>query len=87
MKRGLAPGRLPEKLVAIRRALGLTQNELLDRLKVELLTNKDISRYERGRTHPPPLVVLRYARIAGVNTDVLIDDELDLPKGLPGRER
>ncbi|HKS26327.1 MAG TPA: hypothetical protein VJS44_00845 [Pyrinomonadaceae bacterium] len=30
------------------------------------------------------IVLLQYARVAGVPTEVLIDDELDLPGKLPG---
>jgi transcriptional regulator with XRE-family HTH domain len=39
-----------------------------------------ISEYERGKREAPLLVLLKYARIAGVSTDVLIDDKLNLPK-------
>jgi hypothetical protein len=28
-------------------------------------------------------MALRYARVAGISTDVLIDDQLDLPEGVP----
>jgi hypothetical protein len=30
------------------------------------------------------MILLRYARLAGVPTEVLIDDELELPGRLPG---
>jgi hypothetical protein len=43
-----------------------------------------ISNYELGTGEPPLPVLLAYARLAGVSTEVLIDDELDLPKKLPG---
>jgi hypothetical protein len=42
-----------------------------------------ISLYEAGRREPPLPVLLRYARLAGVYVDVLIDDELGLPDRLP----
>ena len=32
-------------------------------------------------------VLLAYARLAGVSTDVLIDDELDLPAKLPAKPK
>jgi hypothetical protein len=41
-----------------------------------------VSSYELGRTEPPLPVLLKYARCVGVSTDVLIDDELDLPAKL-----
>ena len=73
--------RLPEKLLQIRNALGLSQTEMLYRLGVEdLITYHQISRFETGIREPPYIVLLRYARVAGISTDVLIDDELDLPR-------
>jgi hypothetical protein len=43
--------------------------------------------FELGEREPSLIVLLRYARAAGVSTDVLIDDELDLPKRLPVKRR
>jgi len=74
------PARLGEKLLQIRNALGLSQSEILSRLGLtERLSRDDISKYERGVREPSLIVLLRYARAAGISTDVLIDDELDLP--------
>jgi transcriptional regulator with XRE-family HTH domain len=39
-----------------------------------------VSEYERGLREPTLLVLLRYARLAGISVDALIDDELSLPK-------
>ncbi len=78
------PARLAEKLVAIRMALGLSQNELISRLDLgEEVTQARISAYERGVREPPLTVLLKYARAAGVYVDVLIDDDLSLPPRLP----
>lgn len=78
------PVRLAEKLIAIRTALGLSQNELISRLDLgQEITQARISAYERGVREPPLPVLLKYARAAGVYVDVLIDDELDLPHRLP----
>jgi transcriptional regulator with XRE-family HTH domain len=41
-----------------------------------------ISAYELGNREPPLPVLLKYARLVGVSTDVLIDDEMDLPAKL-----
>lgn len=80
--------RLAGKLFQIREALGLSQTEMLYRLGVEdLITYHQISRFETGTREPPYIVLLRYARVAGVSTDVLIDDELDLPAKLPVKPR
>jgi len=77
--------RLAEKLLQVRLALGLSQAELLKRLGVEdMIVYNRISDYERGEREPPLPILLRYARVAAVPTEVLIDDELDLPEKLPG---
>jgi transcriptional regulator with XRE-family HTH domain len=79
------PARLAEKLLQIRAALGLSQSELVRRLGLEdVISYKKISDYERGQREPTLLILLRYARAAKVSTDVLIDDELDLPARLKG---
>ncbi|MGA9998032.1 MAG: helix-turn-helix transcriptional regulator [Pyrinomonadaceae bacterium] len=80
--------RLAEKLLQIRNALGLSQSEMLRRLGFEeAIDYKRISEYELGKNEPPLAVLLQYARAANVSTDVLIDDELDLPAKLPGKAR
>jgi len=82
------PKRLAEKLVQIRTALGLSQSEMLRHLEAEdEIDYTAISKYELGRNEPSLLILLRYARVANVSTDVLIDDEMDLPKKLPTRRR
>lgn len=85
MARGarLKPDRLAEKLIQVRTALGLSQNELIRRLEVNLTQNR-ISEYETGKGEPPLPILLKYARLAGVCVERLIDDELDLP-GLPSK--
>jgi len=76
--------RLGEKLLQIRLTLGLSQSEMLNRLDVnDLIAYNQISRYESGEREPPLRILLQYARAANVSTDVLIDDELDLPANLP----
>lgn len=80
--------RLAEKLVQIRQALGLSQSEMFKRLDVEGFSEvKRISDYEIGKSEPPLVVLLRYARVAGVYVDVLIDDEMDLPQKLPAKSK
>jgi transcriptional regulator with XRE-family HTH domain len=71
-------------LLQIRLKLGLSQNEMLAALGLkEKIYRSAISGYEIGRREPPLPVLLKYARLAGISTDVLIDDELDLPEHLP----
>ena len=79
-----SPKRLAKKLRWIRQALGLSQNELLRRMgSPEKLSQSNVSGYERGVREPPLLILLEYARMAGVWVDVLINDDLDLPDKLP----
>jgi transcriptional regulator with XRE-family HTH domain len=79
------PVRLAGKLRDIRLALGLSQSELLNRLNVDdLISYQRISEYELGKREPLLLVLLAYARVARISTDVLIDDERDLPARLTG---
>jgi transcriptional regulator with XRE-family HTH domain len=76
--------RLAEKLLQIRLAFGLSQQDMHRRLDVEdIIPFKRLSDYELGKRDPPLAVVLKYARTANVYVDALIDDELDLPSQLP----
>jgi transcriptional regulator with XRE-family HTH domain len=80
------PERLAEKLLAIRNALGLSQTEMLKRLGAEeRMAYHRISEFESGKGEPSLLILLQYARTAGICVDVLIDDELDLPAKLPAK--
>lgn len=80
------PERLPEKLLEIRLKLGLSQNGMVRRMGLEDEIERDyISKYERGTLEPSLWVLLQYARAANVWVDVLIDNDLDLPKRLPAR--
>lgn len=82
------PARLAEKLLSIRISLGLSQNELIRRLGLsEVLYQSNISGFELGEREPSLPILLRYAQVAGVYVDVLIDDELNLPTKLPCHEK
>jgi transcriptional regulator with XRE-family HTH domain len=84
----LRPKYLAEKLRQIRLSLGLSQTDMLRRLGFEdTIHYSRISEYELGKNEPPLPVILEYARAANISTDVLIDDELDLPSQLPKRSR
>jgi len=76
--------RLPSKLRQIRESLKLSQSEILWRMGLgEELERTMISNYECGHREPPLHVLLQYARLAGLCLDVLVDDELEVPKRLP----
>jgi transcriptional regulator with XRE-family HTH domain len=81
LKRRPYPRKLAKKLQAIRLRLGLSQNEMLRALGLgEDYDRSTVSGYERGEREPPLPILLKYARLVGVSTDVLIDDQLNLPK-------
>jgi transcriptional regulator with XRE-family HTH domain len=82
------PSRLAEKLLQIRTALGLSQNEMLRQLGLaESSFRSTVSGYERGEREPPLPILLRYAEISNVYVDVLIDDRLSLPEKLPASKK
>lgn len=87
------PARLAEKLLEIRRKLGLSQNEMISRMGLsDELTQNRISAYELGEREPPLYVLLAYARAigSGAYLEHLVDDEMDIPQKLPascGKEK
>lgn len=75
-----SPQNLAKKLLQIREFLNLSQTEMLKRLGFDdRLYRSNISQYERGEREPPLLVVLNYAKVAGITVEILIDDEVELP--------
>jgi len=74
------PKHLAKKLRRIRERLDISQAVMCDRLGFEKIHPAHISAYEHGKREPPLPVLLKYARLARVSTDVLIDDKLKLPK-------
>lgn len=85
-KARLRPERLAEKLRQVRLALGLSQTELLNRLGFDIHYSR-VSEYELGKNEPPLPILLRYAEIAGVCVDLLINDNLDIPEKLPAKPK
>ena len=82
------PQRLGEKLLGIRSALGLSQNEVLRALGwAETVDRSAVSDWENDEREPPLPVLLEYARVANIYVEVLIDDDLDLPVQLPSRKK
>lgn len=73
------PGRLAEKLLAIRRYLEASQSEMAA-LVGHYITPARVSECEHGHREPNLLVLLNYAKLARVRVEVLIDDKQNLPK-------
>jgi len=82
------PKRLGKKLAAIRKQLELSQNGMVRRLGLsDKLTREEISAYERGVRQPSLPTLSRYAEVAGVWMDVLVDDDIDLPEKIPSGKK
>lgn len=78
---GYAPRDRPEhlaaKLLTIRKALGVSQSQLVRALNCELSSAR-ISEYEHGTREPSLLVLLRYSKLSRVSMNVLADDDVEL---------
>lgn len=79
---------LPKKLLEIREKLNLKQGEIIKHLDLEgEIYQGNISEYESGKRQPPLPVLLKYAQLAGICLDVLVDDNLALPEKLPSKPK
>lgn len=79
------PRRLAEKLLHIRQSLDLSQSEMVKHMDVgDMIHYTNISKYELDKNEPPLMVLLAYARLAQVHLEEIVDDEIDLPRKLPG---
>src|SRR5437763_10767105 len=79
------PLRLAEKLLQIRKGLGLSQTQMLTRMRLEETMHYGrISEYEQGKREPTLMTLLAYARAASVHLEDVVDDDLELPRKLPG---
>jgi len=76
----LRPKYLGKKLRAIREQLGLSQIGMAEALDFSTVHPTNISGYETGKREPPYPVLLKYAKLAKISTDVLIDDRMKLEK-------
>lgn len=75
----MKPERLAENLLKIREELELSQSEMVERLGFsDSFSRNYISAFELGTREPPLPILLAYARLVGISTDVLIDDELEI---------
>jgi transcriptional regulator with XRE-family HTH domain len=80
------PKYLPAKLL---KSLGLTQEQMaarLEHLKPPPQPGQ-ISRFEQGKREPSLLILLEYARIAGISIDILADDAAELPDKLSAKNK
>jgi len=87
MPRGVRrkPKLLAAKLRKIRDGLGLSQDGIIKQLGLACpIRRGNISDFERGAREPDLLTLKAYADGAGISVDDLIDDNVRLPRKLPG---
>jgi len=90
MPRGVRrrPRLLATKLREIRDGLGLSQDGIIERLGLaNYIDRGKISDFERGVREPDLLTLKAYADAASISVDDLIDDDVRLPRKLPGAKR
>ena len=75
------PLRLAEKLLEIRKGLGLSQTQMLTRMGLEETMHYGrISEYEQGKREPTLMTLLAYARAASVHLE---DSQTSRQRQLP----
>jgi transcriptional regulator with XRE-family HTH domain len=85
----MRPERLGEKLRSIRNHLDCSLSEMAGRLSNDEFSVRRtaISQYELNDNEPPLPILLRYAEIANVYLEVIVDDRIDLPESIPSRKK
>ena len=92
MGRGIRtqPKGLKDKLKEIRSQMGITQQEMVNRLRSfapnEFIDSGYISQFESGKREPSLPVLLAYSKLTGLSINVLVDDDVELPKPLARRK-
>lgn len=71
------PRHLGRKLLRIRQKLGMSQTEMSKALGLKVHYSA-VSNFELGTREPDLIVVLKYARLAKVPMEMLVDDKMKL---------
>ena len=71
------PKKLSHKLLAIRKRLQMSQTEMARALELKVHYSA-VSNFELGTREPDLIVVLRYARLAGISMEAIVDDKINL---------
>lgn len=78
--------KLSEKVIGLRKACGMSQEELAEKLNV---SRQAVSRWESGTAMPDANNILQISRLFGVTTDYLLNDDYQnddaIPKGIQPR--
>jgi len=83
------PKYLADKLKQIRVTLELSQTQMAEKLSHADPAPRrgHIAEFESGNRQPSLSVLLHYSRLAGIHMEVLVDDDMDLPKRLAGKTK
>jgi transcriptional regulator with XRE-family HTH domain len=73
------PVRLSHKLLAIRKRLNMSQTQMARALELKVHYSA-VSNFELGTREPDLIVVMRYARLAGISMETIVDDQMNLPE-------
>ena len=72
---------LADKIIALRKKAGWSQEELAQQLNV---SRQSVSKWEGAQSVPDLEKVLQMSRIFGVTTDFLLKDEVEIPEAAEG---
>ena len=72
--------KLPDKIIKLRKAEGLSQEELAEQLNV---SRQAISRWENGSALPDAQNVLQISKLFNVTTDYLLNDDYESDNDIP----
>lgn len=72
--------RLDEKIIALRKARGMSQEELAENLGV---SRQAVSRWETASAQPDASNVLQLSKLFGVSADYLLNEEYESDKDIP----
>lgn len=72
--------KLSEKILSLRKKMGLSQEELAEKLNV---SRQAVSRWEVGSAQPDASNVLQLSKLFGVTADYLLNDEYESDRDVP----
>ena len=72
--------KLPDKIIKLRKATGISQEELAERLNV---SRQAISRWENGSALPDAQNILQISKLFGVTADYLLNDDYESDSDIP----
>lgn len=72
--------KLNEKILTLRKKMGLSQEELAEKLNV---SRQAVSRWEVGSAQPDASNVLQLSKLFGVTADYLLNDEYESDRDVP----